>query len=161
MMDFTVNAGLFYFVILAVLAYMVYDAAKKKGSLKEAINHFRNTENGSIHGIVLAALVYPIVIAGFLAFVYFSMNKAEANVRVLDHTVLFAGLDSTWKTSPQCYAGDVNDKLTSNIGLRQHLLGFKDVDVYTQYTHHSCATNRDRYGYDAFGVGVSWTFKRK
>lgn len=161
MANFLINAGLFYGIVLLVLAYILIDARIKLGSFEKAINHYRNTENGSIVGIILAAVVFPIVVAGVLTIAYWGIGKASADeVRYLTHTQIFAGVENTQKVSPMCYEGGVNDRLTSNLGVRQHLLGYADVDLYAQFTHHSCATNQDRFGYDAYGIQATWTFKR-
>ncbi len=161
MTTFLTNLALFYTLVFGFLGYMLFDASRKTGSLASAIAHYRNTENGSLTGIVLAAFVFPSVMAGALTLLYWTIGTAGAEEpRYLTHTTVFAGLDNTFKTSPQCYAGGVNDTLTSNLGLQQHLIGYGDVDLYAKYTHHSCATNQDSNGYDAYGLGVSWTFKR-
>lgn len=161
MTDFLINAGVFYALVLMFLGYMLVDATRKTGSLSNAINHYKNTENGSLTGIILAAVVFPIVMAAGIKLAYLFIGEAQADeVRYFTHTTIFAGLDSTQKVSQQCYAGDVNDRLTSNLGVQQQLIGYKDIDVYAKYTHHSCATGRDNQGYDAIGLGVSWTFKR-
>ena len=140
---------------------MLTDARNNLGSFRAAIDHYKNTENGSLTGIVLAAVVFPIVMAAGIKLVYLFIGEAQADeARYFTHTTIFAGLDNTFKTSPQCYAGGVNDTLTSNLGVQQHLVGYKDIDLYAKYTHHSCATNQDSNGYDAVGLGVSWTFKR-
>jgi hypothetical protein len=161
MADFIANASIFYALVVAFLGYMLIDARRKLGSFEKAINHYRNTENGSLTGIILAAVVFPIVMAAGIKLAYLFIGEAQADeVRYFTHTTIFAGLDNTFKTSPQCYAGDVNDRLTSNLGVQQHLIGYKDIDLYAKYTHHSCATNRDLHGYDAYGLSVHWTFKR-
>jgi hypothetical protein len=161
MTDFLINAVVFYAIVILVLIYMVVNARNKLGSFTAAINHYRNTENGSLTGITLAAVVFPIVVAGVLTLAYWSIGKASADeVRYFTHTQIFAGVENTQKVSPMCYESGVNDRLTSNLGVRQHLLGYTDVDLYAQFTHHSCATNRDLQGYDAYGVQATWTFKR-
>jgi hypothetical protein len=161
MNNFLINAGLFYAIVAGVLGYMLVDARNKLGGFTAAIKHFKNTENGSLTGIILAAVVFPIVVAGALTVAYWLIGEASADEpRYLTHTQIFAGVDNTFKVSPQCYEGGVNDSLTSNLGVRQHLIGYGDVDLFGQYTHHSCATNQDRFGYDAYGVQATWTFKR-
>ena len=161
MIDFLINTAIFYGLVVLFLGYMLVNARIKLGSFEQAINHYKNTENGSLTGIILAAVVFPIVMAGAIKLAYLFIGEASAEeFRYATHTQIFAGLDNTFKTSPQCYAGGVNDTLTSNLGVRQHLIGYADIDLYGQYTHHSCATNQDRYGYDAYGLQVTWTFKR-
>lgn len=161
MTDFLINTAIFYALVVVFLGYMLVNTRIKLGSFEQAINHYKNTENGSLMGIVFAAVVFPIVMAGAIKLAYLFIGEAHADeVRYFTHTQIFAGLDNTFKTSPQCYAGGVNDTLTSNLGLQQHLIGYGDVDLYAKMQHHSCATNQDSNGYDAYGLGVSWTFKR-
>jgi len=160
MSDFLINAGVFYAIVTLVLIYMVVNTRNKLGSFTASINHYRNTENGSIFGIILAAVVFPIVVAGALTLAYWGVGKASADdVRYFTHTQIFAGVENAQKVSPMCYEGGVNDRLTSNLGVRQHLIGYADVDLYAQVIHHSCATNSDRFGYDAYGIQATWTFK--
>jgi hypothetical protein len=161
MSDFLINAGLFYAIVLAVLVYMLVDARIKLGSFEQAINHYRNTENGSIFGIILAAVVFPIVVAGLLTLAYWGIGKASADeVRWFEKTVIYAGVEHSQKLSPACYEGGVNDRLSSNLGVRQYIFGYKDVNLLAQYHHMSCATNRDREGTDAVGFTAEWVFWR-
>jgi len=160
MTNFLINAGLFYGIVLLVLAYMLVDTRNKLGSFEAAINHFRDTENGTATGIILAVL-FPLILAVLLTLVYWLIGTAKADeVRYFTHTQIFAGVENTQKVSPMCHEGGVNDRLTSNLGVRQHLVGYGDVDLFGHFIHHSCATNQDRYGYDALGIQATWTFKR-
>ena len=161
MSDFLVNAAIFYALVIVFLGYMLVNARIKLGSFEQAINHYKNTENGSLTGIILAAVVFPIVMAGVIKLAYLAIGEAHADdVRYLQYTQIYAGLEHSQKLSPACYEGGVNDRLSSNLGLRQHLIGYKDIDVLGQFHHMSCATNRDREGTDALGLTVTWTFKR-
>lgn len=162
MSDFLINAGVFYTLVVLFLGYMLVDATRKTGSLSNAINHYKNTENGSLTGIILAAVVFPIVMAAGIKLAYLFIGEARADeVRYFEYTQIYAGLEHSQKLSPACYEGGVNDRLTSNLGLRQHLIGYKDIDVLGQFHHMSCATNRDREGTDALGLTVNWTFNRR
>ena len=53
---------------------------------------------------------------------------------------IYAGLDYTSKTSPQCVSGNADD-LTSNVGAKLNLYESEDGKFRTnsKYTHHSCA----------------------
>ncbi len=160
MTDFLINTAIFYALVIIFLGYMLVNARMKLGSFEQAINHYKNTENGTATGIILAVL-FPLILAVLLTLAYSVIGTAKADeVRYFAHTQIFAGVENTQKVSPMCYEGGVNDRLTSNLGVRQHLLGYADVDLYAQVTHHSCATNRDLHGYDAYGVQATWTFKR-
>lgn len=161
MTDFLINTTIFYVLVIVFLGYMLVNARIKLGSFEQAINHYKNTENGSLTGIVLAAVVFPIVMALGIKLAYMFIGEASAEeFRYLQYTQIYAGLEHSQKLSPACYEGGVNDRLSSNLGLRQHLIGYKDIDVLGQYHHMSCATNRDREGTDALGLTVTWTFKR-
>ena len=71
---------------------------------------------------------------------------------------MYAGLDQTFKQSPQCVAGGSDDRITSNIGFKGWHEVTEDVVVYSKYTHHSCAFSPDRNSYDAVGAGVEYRF---
>lgn len=71
---------------------------------------------------------------------------------------MYAGLDQTFKQSPQCVAGGSDDRITSNIGFKGWYDVATDVKLYTKYTHHSCAFSPDRNSYDAAGAGVEYRF---
>lgn len=71
---------------------------------------------------------------------------------------VYFGIDSTRKVSPQCEAGGVNDRLTSNLGVRMNLFETADQRATwrVRYTHHSCAINPDRTSYDALGFELTY-----
>lgn len=64
MTDFLINTVIFYALVIIFLGYMLVNARIKLGSFEQAISHFRNTENGSLTGIVLAAVALPNVGTG-------------------------------------------------------------------------------------------------
>jgi hypothetical protein len=160
MTEFITNALIFYVLVFLFLGYMLAITARKLGGFSQALAYFRDTENGSIFGIVLGGVIAPVVLAAIFTLIYSVLNPANAQPRYLEKTVVFAGLEATQKVSPQCYDGGVNDRLTSNLGVQQYLVGYKAIDLVANYTHHSCAINRDRLGYDALGLQVRWEFKR-
>lgn len=73
---------------------------------------------------------------------------------------IYLGLDYPKNISPQCERGAIDDRLTSNGGVVGNI--YRSVDrrfhVNAKYTHHSCAFNTDRNGYDAFGLVASYRF---
>lgn len=71
---------------------------------------------------------------------------------------MYAGLDQTFKQSPQCVDGGSDDRVTSNIGFKGWHTLADDVTLYAKYTHHSCAFSPDRNSYDAVGAGVEYKF---
>lgn len=76
----------------------------------------------------------------------------------LNHTYVFAGVDYTRKVSPQCVAGSMQDRLTSNMGMGVNLWQSPSRRVWLdlQWTHHSCVIGVDRNSYDGFGVRATW-----
>lgn len=161
MTDFLINTAIFYGLVVLFLGYMLVNTRIRLGSFEQAINHYKTTENGSLTGIILAAVVFPIVVALGIKLAYLFIGEASAEeVRYLQYTQIYAGLESTQKQSPQCYNDGVNDRLTSNLGVNQHLIGYRDIDVFGTMRHHSCASSMDRESYDAIGMFVTWTFKR-
>lgn len=69
---------------------------------------------------------------------------------------VYMGLDVPMQTSPQCrsYSNEVDDKTTSNLGVRVNVYESGDNKFRTnaKYTHHSCAFNTDIRVYDALGI---------
>ena len=106
-------------------------------------------------GVFSIAVVISIVIAIFAP-------KAEAASDMegsyFNFTSVFIGIDHTPRVSPQCVEGGTDDKLTSNLGLRQNIWqsSNKIHDVTFKYTHHSCVFSKDRNGYDGFGIEYNW-----
>lgn len=134
-----------YFFIIAIISIAVIAVAI---TVKEPIKYFKSKDGrGVLFGIVLA-LVAAILIALFApkakAFEYFSSGE------------LFVGLDQTRKISPMCGTGPNSDRLTSNLGIRASLVRTDNsrAGINAKYTHHSCAVNPDKNGYDALGVEV-------
>lgn len=71
---------------------------------------------------------------------------------------IYAGLDYTYKTSPQCERNGPDDKGTSNVGAKLNLWQSTDKTFRfnSKYTHHSCALNIDRNTYDS--IGLEWEY---
>lgn len=74
----------------------------------------------------------------------------------LNDASLYMGLDHPRKQSAQCESGGMDDRSTSNMGLRMNLWESTNerVRVNAKYTHHSCVLNRDRNTTDAIGLEV-------
>jgi signal transduction histidine kinase len=163
MNEFLINAFVFVgsalsFIFLMFLWAWYQLPCKSFKCFKE---YFLSVETGGGKGAlegIAASVIITTIIAGLVTLVYSSTSNAQ--VRILDSTTIFAGLESTFKTSPMCYSDGVDDKLTSNLGVRQHVVGYKDINLNLQYTHHSCAINRDSKAYDAVGVQIEWLIKR-
>lgn len=112
----------------------------------------------------IPSLVKALVLIVGITFVVFLSNKALAEESTppdwFQYTAVYAGLDFTKNQSPQCKDSEVDDKITSNIGVRQHIYSWGDVNLLGNYTHHSCAIGSDRNTYDGMGLQVEWRFNR-
>ena len=150
---------LFYVSLMGGVLFALYaiTAATVGWNPKTVMAHLKsNGASGGIKAVIIASILLGIILT-------VAYNKASASdeFRYLTHTTVFAGLDYDVKSTPVfCYQGDVNDRLTSNVGIKQHLIGRGGIDILAQYTHHSCALNKDKPTYDAVGVMIEWTFKR-
>ena len=152
---FLLDATVWVALSILILLFMGYKVVKHTSSVKEAKELLDTTEGRGVSKGIIAAIATPLVIALGLLIV-----KAEAApVKFFGDTVIFVGLEQTGSTSVFCKAGGVDDKLTSNLGLNQNLLSIRNVNIQAQYTHHSCALNKDVAGYDAVGIKIEWVFK--
>lgn len=147
-----------YLTIIAAVVFVLYGITARKTGWhpSKVFGHLRaNGANGGIKLVVIATAIVGIL----LSIIY---QKALAEEwHYFERTTLFAGIDHDIRNVPVfCYQGGVNDRLTSNVGIKQHLIGRGGIDILAQYTHHSCALNKDKPTYDAVGVTVEWTFKR-
>lgn len=144
------DAILFVGLMLAVLLpYMVW---KLWG--KNWIEFFKTEDGkGILRGIILAPLVIFLLGLALLLL----PGKASAGTWANDASV-FAGLDYTRKLSPQCERNAIDERGTSNLGLRFNMWQSesKNVRVNTKYTHHSCALGADDGQYDALGIELEW-----
>lgn len=125
--------------------------------------YFWGTKQGKgiLKGIVMVLVFIPV----FGVILALTSSKAQAQSlkipgKFFTDASLFMGLDHTKKLSPQCVAGGIDDRTTSNVGARLNVWESPSTDVRLnlQYTHHSCALNVDRNGYDALGIQVEWRF---
>ena len=130
-------------IVLMVLGYAF------RGDVRYALSYF-TTEDGKgiLKGIVLA-LVFGLVVS-----MVSSVVMAEGGHRWFQYGEVFTGLDRTKKVSPQCEGGGLDDRTTSNLGIRANIFEHRDGRFHLngKYTHHSCALNPDTLGYDALGV---------
>lgn len=147
-----------YFIgvaLIVVLLLLFYVAFKTGYSYERFMEHWRTTGDGAPAGIVQF-----IGILSFIALLVFLANSAHAS-EWFKYTEIYAGVDHTFKPSPQCERNDVDEHLTSNGGVRQHLYSFTpNVSLLGNYTHHSCAVGVDAAGYDAAGIQLNWRFER-
>lgn len=142
----------FFVVIMFGYVFFKLDDRSWKG-LKDYFLYAENGGQGALTGIALAVILTTVI--GWVLSALYSVAKAD-EVKYLQFTEVYAGLEKTFKQSPQCYGGGVDDGLTSSLGVDQHLIGYGQVYVSAGYQHHSCAVNRDHYSYDAVGLKVKW-----
>ena len=149
-MTFLENLGGFLLGIIAILVALFVYAVYTLGTVGRVIEYFRRVEGpGILKGIVAA-----IVVVCLLAFV---ASRAYAHEwRLLEYTDIHAGIDRTARASPNCHRSGIDDKLTSNVGIKQHIVGRGNVDLLFSYTHHSCVLNVDALGYDGVGFQINW-----
>lgn len=120
-------------------------------SFDEVKDYFSSKEGKKISKGILLALAFSVVVAltsliGGCAGSYGNWGS------------VYAGIDYPDEQSPQCESSGQDDKSTSNLGFKLNIFE-SDDDRFTsnlKYTHHSCAFNQDRNGYDAFGLELEF-----
>lgn len=113
-------------------------------------------------GAVPVLYVLCVALVAVLASLAFLLMPRQAHARDMlpgtwfNDATLYMGLDHPRKQSPQCVGGGMDDRSTSNMGLRLNMWESTNerVRVNTKYTHHSCALNQDRNTVDAIGLEV-------
>ena len=140
----------FAFALIAIT--VVWGGYSMVKAQQDPIEYFKTrTGLGILKGIVMA-------IGAALAITVLS-SVAEADEAVwFKDAEIFAGLEATQRVSPQCVAGGVDDKTTSNLGMRVNIYSNEQFRINSKYTHHSCAFGEDDAGYDAFGVELVYKF---
>lgn len=144
------NAMIFVGLLLVIL--LGYMAVKLRG--RNWVEYFKTKDGkGILKGIVLAPLVILILAALFMLL----PGRASAGTWFNDASV-FAGLDYTKKLSPQCERNAVDERGTSNLGLRFNVWesDSRRVRLNSKYTHHSCALGPDDRQYDGLGIELEW-----
>ena len=139
--------------VVALVAIVVIWGGYVLGRQKiNPIEYFKTkTGLGILKGIVIAV--------GLAAAIALISSKAQAEEAVwFKDAEIFAGLEATQRVSPQCVAGGVDDKTTSNLGMRVNIYSNEQFRINSKYTHHSCAFGEDDAGYDAFGVELVYKF---
>jgi hypothetical protein len=156
-MEFLSNLLIFVGIALIIVSLLLLFVFARVGySLGRFKAHWKTTGDGAASGIIAF-----IVVLSLLAGAAFFANKAFAG-EWFKYTEIYAGIDRTFKPSPQCERNSVDDRLTSNGGVRQHIYSVSDsISLLGNYTHHSCAVGVDASGYDAAGVQLNWRFDRR
>ncbi len=138
-------------VVLLVTALLVFKRPQN------VIEYFKTEKGkGALSGIlVFMGVAFLIVVASS------KCSAAETYPkRWLTYAEVFVGMDKTFNQSPQCKSGGVDEKFTSNGGIRLNLYRTYDKKFHAnfKYTHHSCAFGEDRNSYDAGGIELIYRF---
>jgi len=150
------NNFIAFFGSIAVVASLLLGLVYLRTGGVSGFKAYFTTGEGK--GAAASALLAIAVIAGIVLAMYSVSSHAEKN-KWFQYTDVYFGVDYTKKQSPQCDSGGADDRLTSNIGIRQHVVELADdVDLLASYTHHSCVIGKDRNGYDGVGAAVNWRF---
>ncbi len=144
-MDAIIFVGLLLVILLSYMAWFLRNV-----NWKEYFS--TKTGKGILKGIVLAPAII-LLIAGF----FYLIPSANAGTWLNDASV-FAGIDYTKKLSPQCDNNSIDDRGTSNLGVRLNVWESesKNVRLNSKYTHHSCVLGTDDRQYDAVGIDLEW-----
>lgn len=154
MIDFIINYGIFMGGLVAtVLALVIWIFSKFNWKWDDFVNHWKTTGDGAWGSIFKA-----IAVVTALAVVIGVLTGQKAEAGWFEYTELYAGVESTMDVSPMCDQSDIDDRVTSNIGIRQHVYSWRDISLVGNYTHHSCAVGVDNEGYDALGLQFTWRF---
>lgn len=139
------------FILAVLILLSVWMAWSLRGLDFKAYFKTKSGE-GILKGIVLAVAFAAI-------FAAVSLLSGCAGTYLNDASI-YAGLDYTKKTSPQCEPIGADSHTTSNIGLRANMYESKDgkFRANAKYTHHSCAFSPDDLQYDAIGVELEYKF---
>lgn len=133
---------LVYFIVAMIVTTVGWAAWSLRN--ESFIEYFKTRDGlGILKGIVLAILFAVILAAS---------SKVFAEDGWFTEGEVFAGIDQTFNPSPMCIRGSVDDKATSNIGIRVNVWESGNFSIRSKYTHHSCAFGEDDSGYDAIGI---------
>lgn len=146
MQDAIIFIGLLLAILLGYMVWKLWGHSwKEYFSTKDGL--------GILKGIILAPVII-IIIALFL----FLIPGAHAQGTWFNDASVFAGLDYTKKLSPQCERNAIDDRGTSNLGVKLNIWESESrrVRVNSKYTHHSCALGVDDRQYDGVGVELEW-----
>ena len=157
-MSFFGELGLYFGIMCIVVGALLLWTAWKKRSFEKAKEYYAKKPEYK-DWIPLLWLV-PLV-AGFIWFSTELAQADELDLSFFDETRFSMGLEVPLSPSEQsiiCVNEGPDDRLTSNLSIQQHLVGLTpNLGIYGQYTHHSCAVNKDAYVYDYYGVQLQWT----
>jgi len=144
-------SGLIQFIVM-ILVLVAGCGAYALRSVS-VFDYFRTkTGLGILKGIVLA--IFFALLLGLSP----KLWALDLSGSVLNGASVFIGLDYANRPSPFCVTGGIDDRTTSNIGVRGNVYESSDSKfrLNGKYTHHSCAFNVDDRGYDAIGVELEY-----
>lgn len=159
MPDILANVLIFTTLMLMVFVFLFIRTAIRAGGFKEMIAYYK------LHRTYrdwLPLLWIPTALMTLLLLVATVTRADEASdISWLNYTSIHAGLEVPVRSGPSTICkwqlDSVDNRLTSNLGLTQHLVGWYDIDIVASYTHHSCAIDGDWNLYDGVGVQAVWT----
>lgn len=136
------------FIVLPIAFLFCYMAIKLRSP--KAVIPYLKTMRGAATGIYLfvGASVAMVIVTSFIP-------RANA-VETFTYAEVYMGMDWTFSQSPQCKDDGMDKYATSNGGIRLNMLKIDRLEINTKYTHHSCAFNNDRNGYDGAGIEFMW-----
>lgn len=142
------------FFMLAIIAY------RFRGNMIAAFNYFRDTEPG--RNAAVGVVIFTLALAVLGGAAIFASSKAHgqeyrATIDYFVYTEIYGGIDVPLSQSVQCLNDGIDNKITSNGGVKQNIFEYRPsrymvISGAGKWTHHSCAFNSDRNTYDAPGL---------
>ena len=144
-----ISAGIIYVFVYMGKSFAAWKAREGKGAAASAL----------LGVFSIIALAFIISVTGAVFGSFKANAQTDMNGTFFNDTSVFMGIDHTFKVSPQCVEGGIDDRLTSNLGINQNVYRTHDKThaIDLRYTHHSCVFGKDRNGYDALGLHYVWT----
>jgi len=122
-------------IFCCVVLLFIFEVEDKKAFLKN--------EN------VLKGIGITVLVAALFGGIAQCARATE--IETFSYIEMSVGLDYTKGQSPQCLKVGNSDRWTSNINFTGNILKYGAFELNGRGTHHSCAINEDRNGYDAIG----------
>ena len=125
-MDIIITGGFIFCVVV-----LMYVFAVVKGGISK-----RNLKDWAFVGAVFSVMV-----------LLFFADKANAEEwTYFEYIEAYLGIEYVLNDiNPQCEPGGTDDRLISNGGIMQQIIGYGNADVNFGFRHHSCAINDDRF----------------
>jgi len=157
---------LFFLASIIIIALVIIVAVfwQKKGPNETVIGKMKSYFKAPEGKEVLKGILMFCIAGAVFATIPRSCEAKEAwheHLEYFEWAEVYMGMDHTISVSPQCRAGLLNNKLTSNGGIRVNIMRSKDKNwnLNYKYTHHSCALNPDRNSYDTnWGIETTYRF---